>query len=333
MCRFCNAEIAKEVNWHKVEFLLSKYKSSVELDHHLNPKFVCRPCADQVQENHKRQLKHDHFKRQKYEKKFLPKFVPSATDCMFGKCDHIDLDPNVLKAMWGKMNERRQCEFLAFSVQDLKSSIVKDITENFEGIKDGRAFSGKFLDEMDLMQYLKGRDKRVLTFILAMMNRNCNNLGDDLPKAVILLESIYHASCGNIMPYSFTLNLILYKKVSSKFLSNLWGNFHGGGNYTVLLEWLKNYSDENPASLTCFDDVVIATDNEQKLGKTYVTSIHSTITTSVISVIVAFFLNLQKYYQYVKTGCTSFWRYGEKEYTNDEKKNIMTKALEGRVKG
>ena len=79
--------------------------------------------------------------------------------------------------------------------------------------------------------------------------------------------------------------------------------------------------------------MVIATDNEQKLGKTYVTSIHSTITTSVISVIVAFFLNLQKYYQYVKTGCTSFWRYGEKEYTNDEKKNIMTKALEGRVKG
>ena len=61
--------------------------------------------------------------------------------------------------------------------------------------------------------------------------------------------------------------------------------------------------------------------------------VYSTITTSVILGIVAFFLNLQKYYQYVKTGCTSFWRYGEKEYTNDEKKNIMTKALEGRVKG
>ena len=135
------------------------------------------------------------------------------------------------------------------------------------------------------------------------------------------------------MPYSFTLNLILYKKVSSKFLSNLWGNLHGGGSYTVLLQWLKNYSDENPARLICIDDVVIATDNEQKLEKAYVTSIHSTISTSVISVVVAFFLNFQKYYQYIKTGCSSFWRYGEKEYTIDEKKDILTKALEGRIKG
>ena len=87
----------------------------------------------------------------------------------------------------------------------------------------------------------------------------------------------------------------------------------------MLLTWLKNYTDENTAKLTSIDDVVIATDNEQKLGKTYVTSIHSNISTSVISVVVAFFLNFQKYYQYIKTGCTSFWRYGGKEYTIDEK--------------
>ena len=200
-------------------------------------------------------------------------------------------------------------------------------------MKNGKSFSAKYLEELNLSQYLKARDKRILTLILGMMDRNFQNLKDDLPKAVILMEMIYSISCNCNMPYSFSLNLVLYKKMSSKFLSNLWGDLHGGGSYWMLLDWLKKYSEDNPAKLNCVDDVVIATDNEQKLGKSYVTSIKSGLSTSVISVVVAFLLNMKRYYQYVKTGCTSFWRYGEKECTDDEKKNVLSKALTGRNEG
>ena len=200
-------------------------------------------------------------------------------------------------------------------------------------MKSGNTYSAKFLEEMDLVKYMKNRDKRILTLTLSLIGRSFENLGDDLPRAVLLTEMIYNASCHNIMPYSFSLNVILYKKLNSKFLSNIWGNLHGGGSYYIVLEWLKRYADDNPAKLSCLDDVVIGTDNEQKLGKSYVASIKSCLSTSVIAVVVAFFLNLRQFYQYIKSGCTSNWRFGEKEYLTKEKKNILAKALKGRDKG
>ena len=135
VCRFCNAETKKEANWYKVQFLMTKYRTSVEeLYHHggelekdnvLNPQYVCCPCADQVHDNHKQQQKCDYFKRQKLEKKYLPQFLSSPTDCCYKKCDHLKPEPAVLRAMWKKMDERSQCEFLAFLVTDIKPSLIK----------------------------------------------------------------------------------------------------------------------------------------------------------------------------------------------------------------
>ena len=121
--------------------------------------------------------------------------------------------------------------------------------------------------------------------------------------------------------------------MNSKFLANLWGVLHGGGQYNKILSWLKKYSENNSPKLLAIEDCIIGTDNEQRLGKTYVTSINSSLTTSVISVIVAFILNLKLYCQYIKSGCTSMWRFGEKKYSKNEKKNILAKALLGREKG
>ena len=131
----CNADTVKEASWYKVQHLLTKYRCSVENlyhhgeelvnDHHLNPQYVCRPCADAVQDNYKRQ-KHAHqSKKQKQEKSFLPRFMPSATDCKHGKCNHLKPDLAAFKATWQDMDERVQCEFLVFLVQDLRASIKK----------------------------------------------------------------------------------------------------------------------------------------------------------------------------------------------------------------
>ena len=116
-------------------------------------------------------------------------------------------------------------------------------------------------------------------------------------------------------------------------LTNLWENLFGGGCYTLISEWFKTYSIENSAKLVEMEDVVIGTDNEQKLGRTYVSSINSSIATSVISVIVAFVLNANKFFQYIRKGRSSFWRYAEREFSDEEKKEVLEKALYGREKG
>ena len=132
---------------------------------------------------------------------------------------------------------------------------------------------------------------------------------------------------------SFALNIILYKKLDSKYLTNLNGSLNNGGSYWAVWRWLTNYSEANPAKLVSTEDTVFGTDNERRLGKTYTNSIGSNLTASVISVIVAFILNFRLYYQYLAEGVTSRWRFGEKEYNDQQKKEILEKALEGREKG
>ena len=125
----------------------------------------------------------------------------------------------------------------------------------------------------------------------------------------------------------------MYKKLDSKYLTNLNGTLNNGGSYWTVSRWLTNYAEANPAKLDSTEDCVFGTDNERRLGKTYTNSIASNLTSSVISVIVGFILNLRLYYQYLAEGCTSNWRYCEKEYTDLEKKEILRKALQGREKG
>ena len=81
------------------------------------------------------------------------------------------------------------------------------------------------------------------------------------------------------------------------------------------------------------EDIIIGTDNEQKLGKTYTTSISSNLTTSVISVVVAFILRMGKFYQYLRSGCTSNWRFTEKKFSSKEKDIVLAKAMLGREQG
>ena len=236
--------------------------------------------------------------------------------------------------MWQNLDERSQCEIIMFIVEDIKTAVIKDVKDNLECKKGDNGYDAQFLQDMNLTEYMKGRDKRILTLVLGVIGKGIKNLReDDLPKAVLLMECLYNKISGSIMPYCFAVNIILYKKLGCKMLSNLWGDFHGGGSYWLLIRWLKAYSDKNPAKLSSPDDCVIGTDNEQRLGKSYATSICSSLTTSVISVIVAFLLNMKLYYQYIKDGCTLHRRFGEKEYSKEEKETILTKALNGRDSG
>ena len=143
---------------------------------------------------------------------------------------------------------------------------------------------------------------------------------------------IRHVTEG-ITIFSFLLNIILYKRLNSRYLTDVLGSLYGNGNYKKVTTWLNDYAKNTSAILTSEEDVVIGTDNEQRLGKTYVASINSSLTTSVIAVIVAFVLKTRSFFQYIFGGRTSNWRFGEKAYGEDERENIVKKALSGRELG
>ena len=80
--------------------------------------------------------------------------------------------------------------------------------------------------------------------------------------------------------------------------------------------------------------MVLGVDNEQKSGKTFTSSIGSTLITSTICVVVGFFFKFNTYIQFIIGGNTCFWRYPEKQIGDSkEKALVLQKALFGREEG
>jgi hypothetical protein len=129
------------------------------------------------------------------------------------------------------------------------------------------------------------------------------------------------------------VNIILYKQLNSKHLSDVLGNLYSGGCYKTVTRWLETYAENHPPISETDDDIVLGVDNEQKSGHTYTSSIESTLIMSCITVVILFILKLKRFYQYVKNGCTSNWRFPQKDIDKKEKENILEAALDGREKG
>ena len=69
-------------------------------DHALNPKYICPKCAREIRNFQKLRVSKDKFKKQKCDKKFIPRLAPSETDCEPSKCSHSKYNIGVLKNIW-----------------------------------------------------------------------------------------------------------------------------------------------------------------------------------------------------------------------------------------
>ena len=81
-------------------------------DHALNPKYICPKCAREIRNFQKLRVSKDKFKKQKCDKKFIPRLAPSETDCEPSKCSHSKYNIGVLKNIWLSLDLKLQCLFL-----------------------------------------------------------------------------------------------------------------------------------------------------------------------------------------------------------------------------
>ena len=120
---------------------------------------------------------------------------------------------------------------------------------------------------------------------------------------------------------SFGLNVLLYKETNSRRLCDVLGLAFGCGSYTPVTEWIRSYTELTKPNVDTEMDIVLGTDNEQKVGKTYTTSIHSNVKTSCISMVVSFELKLPESIQGHEDGNSSTWRFTECDFENTQKQN------------
>ena len=80
-------------------------------DHALNPKYICPKCAREIRNFQKLRVSKDKFKKQKCDKKFIPRLAPSETDCEPSKCSHSKYNIGVLKNIWLSLDLKLQCLF------------------------------------------------------------------------------------------------------------------------------------------------------------------------------------------------------------------------------
>ena len=130
--------------------------------------------------------------------------------------------------------------------------------------------------------------------------------------------------------FSFSVNLLLYKQINSRMLCDVLGALSGAGSYSTITTWLNDYTALKKPKLKTNNDVVFGVDNEQKLGKTYSSSIHSNLTTSCICVVVGIDLQLQMRCQSEENYRSSFWRFPERSIDDSSKIMICYKAKHGR---
>ena len=217
LCRLCGSSSNDEKDCLRLTFFLENYAEAIascyhhgELlheDHILNPKFICVTCAKGLREFKKLTSSKQWFKRQKCEKKFLPNFLPSSSDCNIGNCDHKQLDISVLTNIWRGLTQRAQCLFLEMIVNELRHAIMEDYATNFDKMKENGKYKAEFLQNLNLRDYFLARDKRIITIVLTVFAKKIGDMDTDISKAVLLLEMIFSVVTASIMPFRYLFRL------------------------------------------------------------------------------------------------------------------------------
>ena len=149
-----------------------------------------------------------------------------------------------------------------------------------------------------------------------------------LNNALFMIYGIWFGIC-----HSFGLNLLLYQRLHSQTLCDVLGSVSGTGAYKPVSRWLNTYSECNEPILDTKNDVCIGVDNEQKLGRSYTSSVHSNLENSCICVVIAFSLQLDHAFQSNADGLSSKWRYPEICLDESDKRKVLSSAMHGRETG
>ena len=110
-------------------------------------------------------------------------------------------------------------------------------------MKAGCYYKSDTLESMNLFEYLKGRNLKLLAILMGLSGKALYPNEEKLTQLVVIVECIYHLVTSVIMPFNFMMNLFIYKKHGSKMLANLYGTLLGGGHYDYINLWLDNYSN------------------------------------------------------------------------------------------
>jgi hypothetical protein len=158
----------------------------------------------------------------KIEKKTIPTFVCNKP------IDANLFEPNIhlLITLWKKCSLALQCQFLNEIAKTLKDAILSDYKNNISTNKIN-GLDSNYIENLNLESYGNGREPRLLCFILGLIGKSVSNLGESLPQVVLTLESIYKLTTGSILPFTFSINVFLYKKFNSQQLIDILGSING----------------------------------------------------------------------------------------------------------
>ena len=210
LCRTCGAESYDEKESHSVEYNLNRRENGLKrvfhnhellkIDHPHNPKFICKNCARQIM---RYDIPESPFKVAKLEieKKPLPIFLQSES-----KTENSKKETSVeeLKTSWSSAKLNVQCEFMVFIATDIKIELKRDFDTKIAEMKnEDDTFKSTCLEEMNLQKYLCDREKRLVSFFLGFTGRTVQGLGDQIPKVVTTIESVYSLSLSSLMPFRY----------------------------------------------------------------------------------------------------------------------------------
>ena len=171
------------------------------MDNPLNPQYICSACAKILRCTKKQIANKNNFKRQKTEKKFLPKFARSPTDCDPARCHHMESDIKTMKIMWMSLELKNQCIFIEYLMGELRKIILQDVSENIQNLKENGQYTAGYLKNIDLKEYLHGRDKRIITLILTLFGKNADEVDGFLAQIIIFMECLYFFVSSSVMPF------------------------------------------------------------------------------------------------------------------------------------
>ena len=234
------------------------------------------------------------------------------------------------ESLWSNYSLPVQAELLVFISKDITKTMKTDFDSNINtDWKENGLYKSSLLENMNLESYLRKRDIRLVSFLLGFLDVPLQHAGDSLPMLLTIVESIYNLVTGSVMPFSFSLAIIMYKKFNSEQLSNMLGGLFACGKYGGVLNWLQSYAESHQPKIKAKVDTIFGVDNEQKHGKTYSIQLASKLVLSCICVIIAFFSPCKTLLQFAKFVVTSSWTFFEATMTPGEKDQVKKKAIYG----
>jgi hypothetical protein len=246
---------------------------------------------------------------QRVEAKTVPQFVCREEQAS-------EPSSSFMQSLWDRCSLIVQAELMVHIAKDLSKTIKVDHNLNMHSWREKGEIRASFLESLNLSKYLKNRDLRLVSFLMGFVGLPLDGIGENLPQLVIILESLYKMVVGSVMPFSFSVNVFVYKKFHSDLLCNILGGLFGCGKSTLVSNWLHSYSENHEPQVNQNSDVVFGCDNEQQSGKNYSIGLASKLMLSCICVVIAFFLPFKTLLQYTKIGMTSSWRIIETSVSN-----------------